>query len=192
MAKILPASFPALSLDELQVGAPIRASQFKALFERSHFLFALQRGRAQGWEWEYESVSDTDFANSITDAPDLGDYQPILRPQRPLAGDVVRVGMKVYGANYELNAQIYALDTGTFSATFVDTITLFPVSLSLAWSSVDVDIDLVDITDSGGRLMPLVFFFECVGVRNSIANAFIYRIQPFEAGLAELTASDLP
>lgn len=190
MAKTLPTTFPALDLDRLNVGEPIRSSDYTTMVERMHHLWACHRGRCTGWEWDYRAMSSGDLTNSIAGEPDLQHYQPVLLASRPLSGSVVRVGFRVFCRLSVVNANIYSLTPGAGAPTLIETATAENIGTAWAWAETTVDLDLADVTVSG-EIVPILFRFTPAAPA-PLARPAIKRIQPFEAGIFDLSASDIP
>lgn len=190
MAKTLPTSFPALDLNRLHVGEPVRAADYTTMVERMHHLWACHRGRSTGWNWDYLATSAGDLTNSIAGEPEIEDYQPILMASRPISGSEIRVGFRAFLYEARINANIYRLEPTPGIPVLIDS-TAHVENADAKWKWLDnsVDIKLSDIT-VGGELVPIIFEFAVVA-----PVAFpprIKRIQPFEAGVFDLAASNIP
>lgn len=190
MAKTLPTTFPTLDLNRFNVGQPIRSADYTSMVERMHFLWSAHRGRATGWNWDYQATAAGDLTNSIAGEPEIEDYQPILVPTRPIAGNDVKVGYRAFLYEARIEANIYRLEASPGIPVLIhSTSSVENIDNSWKWEETTVDLPLSDITVSGD-LVPIIFEFSVVA-----PVAFpprIKRIQPFEAGVFDLAASDIP
>lgn len=190
MAKTLPTSFPVLDVNRFTVGQPIRSADYTDMVERMHFLWAGHRARATGWNWDYEATSAGDLTNRIAGEPEIEDYQPILVPTRPIAGADVKVGYRVFCREARVEANIYRLEASPGIPVLIHSPSFVENDLpSWKWVETTVDLPLTDVT-VGGNIVPIIFEFSVVA-----PVAFppqIKRIQPFEAGVFDLSASDIP
>lgn len=189
MTKTLPTTFPPLELNRFNVGESIRSADYTTMVERMHYLWACHRGRCTGWEWDYESKSWPNLRNSIAGEPEIEHYQPVLLASRPLSGSVVRVGFRAFCRRTEVHANIYSLTPGAGAPTLIETAFVQNFTDTWRWVETTVDLDVSDITVSG-EVVPILFkFYPSVPRRNVPA---IKRIQPFEAGVFDLSVSDIP
>lgn len=195
MVKILPVEFPPLDVDKFQVGGPIAARDYKALFERSHHLWALNRGRVQGWEWNYLATRSNPSVN-LWIGPNLNDYQPVLRPARVVkyAGrDGYICGFKFFAIGCGIRAKLYTLDTGSMTQVLVGPTQWVEASNSaISWRTLPFLLSS-GINGPDGRARPIVFRFEIRKNPDFTSGSILLRrIQPFEAGINELNYSHLP
>lgn len=189
MTKTLPTIFPPLELNRFNVGESIRSADYTTMVERMHYLWACHRGRCTGWEWDYVATSRLDWSNSIAGAPEIEHYQPVLLASRPLSGSVVRVGFRVFCLAAHVHANIYSLTPGAGAPILIGTASVQNPDSSWRWVETTVDLDVSDITVSG-EVVPILFKFS-PSPRLTILPR-IKRIQPFEAGVFDLSSSDIP
>lgn len=188
----IPSTFPIIDLADLRLGQVITADTYTRLVQRAHWLWAVHRARVNGWHWDYEANAQGDNTNSLDDQPDMEDYNCVMTPQRVLSGDVVRVGVKAFIWNAEIDVDIWRMEPGldpeNALATYSFAIENDTVD-TWQWITGTVDIDISDITVSG-ELVPILI--KITPTSETVDGARCKSVVPFEAGIGDLTDSDLP
>lgn len=183
MAKILPETFPFLALNRFQVGQPIRASDYSTMVERSHYLWAIHRGRCTGWNWIYDAVAFNDLTNDAAGQPEIEDYQPVLLANRVTESNQIQVGVRAFLRFAQINVTVYRLAEGQTAPTQVATFSVTNDSGDWDWAQTSVNINAASVTVSG-EIVPLLFTFSVAAP--TIDAPQIRRIQPYEAGILDL------
>ena len=188
MAKALPTEFESIRLDNFTVGRAITGRDYRNLVERSHYLWALNRGRCPG------GFVGNNVDASIGGANQYREHNFLIRPKRLLASGVYRLGVDFLIRNVDLiRFRFYRLvESGP--PVEVATTTAAQVDLDLyEWRRLIVNIDEADLLQ-GGEIRPvLVKITDVQGANPGFGlGGDVARCVAFEAGIDELSASDIP
>lgn len=94
-------------------GDTIRSDDWTELIESTHSLWVSHRQIGAGWRWPYEAAGGTDFSNGLADQPDIDDWNPIIRMERPDRGNDFRVGVAAFMRDCELTVTYHPIDVGS-------------------------------------------------------------------------------